>query len=265
MSMDVIIKYNIQHKRLFAMSRYPKRKLRLKIPAILLVLTALCFQAGNAYTQDTLSDSLVKERILVIQEMLDHGEKGANRWWYGWLVGYSAATLAQGAVAITSDNLPTRQDMALGAFTTLLGAAGQAFTPRTPGYAPDRLREIPGGTPEANLEKLQEAERLLEESALREKSGRSWKTHAINGAVNVGCGFIVWFGFNRTFPEGLGNVALNTTICEAQIFTQPTRAIRDYADYCQRYKPGQSLSYDSPRLTWFFTMVPGGVGMKMVF
>src|SRR5512145_1694248 len=151
------------------MNRYPKKKLRPKLMITLLVLIALAFQTGITEAQDPLPDSLVTERIQVIQEMLDHGKGGANRWWYGWLVGYSAATLAQGAAVITSDKLATRQDMALGAVTTLLGAAGQAFTPRTPGYAPERLRELPGGTPEANREKLQEAERLLRESALREK------------------------------------------------------------------------------------------------
>jgi hypothetical protein len=228
-------------------------------------LLVLCYRVSITTAQDALPDTLVRERIQVIQEMLDHGKKNADLWWYGWLVGYGTATLAQGAVVILSDNLATRQDMALGAITTLLGAAGQVIAPMTPGYAPDRLKELPEGNPEENYKKLLEAERLLEESALREKNGRSWKTHVVDGAVNISCGFIVWFGFKRTFAEGVVNVAINTAICEAQIFTQPKRAIKDYNDYCQQYKPGQNLSFNPPRVNWFFTMVPGGIGIKMVF
>jgi hypothetical protein len=215
--------------------------------------------------QEIIPDSLVKVRIQVIQQKLDQGKKKANIWWYGWIAGYGSATLAQGAVCLTSDRLATRQDMALGALTTLLGMGGQIISPMVSGYAPDRLREIPEGSPGQNLIKLQEAEKLLEASAKREKEGRSWKIHVLDGTVNVACGFVVWFGFKRTFPEGLANVALNTAICEAQIFTQPTRAIRDYNDYCRQYKTEQNLSLRESQITWSFAMMPGGVGIRVVF
>jgi len=87
----------------------------------------------------------------------------------------------------------------------------------------------------------------------------------MDGAVNVACGFIVWLGFNRTFTEGLINVAMNTAICEAQIFTQPTRAIRDYNEYCRQYKTGYNPSLREPPITWSFTMMPGGVGVRLRF
>jgi len=231
------------------------------IPLILILL----YQSSAARAQPSLTDSLVKERIGVIQDMLDQGKRNANRWWYGWLVGYSAATAVQGTVALLSDKLPTRQDMVLGAFTTLLGAAGQVIAPMTPGSAPDKLRELPEGTPEESMMKLQEAEKLLAACAQREINGRSWKTHVVDGLVNVSCGVIVWFGFKRTFVAGLENTAINTAICEAQIFTQPVRAIRDYKQYCQKYKPGESVDLNEPSITWSFTLVPGGIGVRLAF
>jgi hypothetical protein len=243
------------------LKRTRNRKFIKAIPFILV----LWFYVNTTKAQDILPDSLVRERIQSIQKMLDHGMKNANRWWYGWLVGYSTATVAQGAAVILSDNKATRQDMALGAITTLLGAAGQVIAPMIPGYAPDRLNELPEGTPEERRRKLQEAEKLLEESALREKDGRSWKTHVLDAAVNISGGFIVWFGFKRTFLDGVENVALNTAICETQIFTQPTRAIKDYNYYCQTINQNQNLCFDSPRVTWFFIVIPGGVGIKMIF
>jgi hypothetical protein len=186
--------------------------------------------------QAMLPDSLVKERIQVIQRTLDGGKRNANLWWYGWLAAYGAAAVTQGAIWIASDKLATRQDMALGVLTGLLGMGGQIISPMVPGYAPGRLENIPGGTPEENARKLREAEKLLEESAKREKEGRSWKVHALDGAVNLGCGFIMWFGYKRTFLEGIENVALNQAVCEIQIFTQPTRAIKEYKTYCRKYK-----------------------------
>ena len=228
-------------------------------------LLVLFYQVSIAKTQDSIPDSLVRERIQVIQNMLDQGKKNANAWWYGWLVGYGTATLAQGAVCLFGDKLATRQDMALGAITTLLGMGGQIISPMVPGYAPGKLEEIPEGTPEENLRKLQEAEKLLGECAIREKEGRSWKIHALDGAVNISCGFIVWFGFKRSFLAGIENVALNTAICEAQIFTQPTRAIKDYDYYCQKYNTGQNLAGHRPPVTWSFTMVPGGIGLRLMF
>jgi len=240
-------------------------KILSKPAGIVLLLISLFIHCSPITAQETVPDSMVRERIRVIQEMLDNGKRNANIWWYGWLVGYGSATAVQGVVAVTSDNLATRQDMALGALTTLLGMGGQIISPMVPGYGPGKLEVLPEGTPEENIMKLSEAEKWLEESAKREKEGRSWKIHALDGAVNIGCGFIVWFGFKRTWLDGLANVALNTAICEAQIFTQPTRAIKDHNAYCRQYKTGQDLSLCEPKVTWSFTMVPGGVGIRIVF
>jgi len=222
-------------------------------------------QSNALLAQDFMPDSMIRERIQLIQHMLDQGKTKANIWWYGWLAGYGAATIVQGGIALANDKLATRQDMALGAVTTLLGMGGQIIAPMVPGKVPDKLRDMPEGNREDLINKLEEAEKLLEKSAMREKDGRSWKTHTLDGAVNVACGFVVWFGFKRTFLDGLENVALNTAICEAQIFTQPMRAVKDYRTYCRQFKPDRQLSLKEPRVTWSFTMVPGGLGIRLSF
>lgn len=241
------------------------KNIDIKFIRVTTLLLVFCYEFIRVTAQDVLPDSLVRERIQVIQNMLKEGKKGANLWWYGWFIGYNAATLAQGAVVISSDKLATRQDWTLGAISTVLGAAGLLIAPMTPGYSTNSLEEMPEGTPEECLLKLQEAEKLLENCALREKSGRSWKTHTLDGAVNIGCGAVMWFGFKRNFIQGISNIAMNTAICETQIFTQPTRAIRDYNSYCQKYKPLDIKAYAPPLVNWYFTMVPGGLGIKMVF
>lgn len=215
--------------------------------------------------QSGLPDEQVSERIEYIKNVLDEGKPGANLWWNGWLAGYSAATVVQGVVFVSSDELATRQDMATGAATTLLGAVGQLITPMVPGHASVLLDQIPENTPEERLKKLNNAEELLKASALREKSGRSWQMHAVSGVVNLSSGLITWLGFKRSVWAGVSNFALNTVITEAQIWTQPTRAMKDYENYCNKYYPGMTPYSSRNGTGWFVTVYPGGLNMKVVF
>lgn len=95
---------------------------------IFLAFIFIC-QSVNISAQVEIPDSVITERLQLIEKMLNQGKPGANCWWYGWLAGYSAATIGQGVVCISSNDKVTKQDMALGAVTTLLGATGQLLTP----------------------------------------------------------------------------------------------------------------------------------------
>lgn len=230
------------------------------------ILSLILFiQFFQLSAQNEPSDSLVKDQIDYIQKMLNQGKPDAKLWWNGWLYGYSAATVGQGIVFLTTDKLKTRQDMLLGAATTILGAAGQLLTPMVPGYAPARLALLPEDTPEERILKLKKARELFAASAKREKDGRSWKMHAASGAINLSSGLITWLGFKRTVWAGLGNFALNTAITEAQIWTQPTRAIKDYKNYCERYKSGLACTVYKTRPSLFVNAYPGGLAIRLVF
>jgi hypothetical protein len=215
--------------------------------------------------QDTLSDSQIQERLKTIHSSLEQGQPNADRWWTGWLIGYSAATLAQGAIGLTSNDQDLREDMALGAATTFLGALGQIAAPAVLRAAPDRISDMPESTPAERKAKLSEAERVFRESAFRERDGRSWKNHAITGAVNLGSGLVVWLGFKRSIEEGLINFALNTVVTEVQIWTQPTRAIRDYDRYMEKYGSEYKAGCREPETTWSVNITPGGVGISLNF
>jgi len=223
------------------------------------------FQFSQLSAQNETPDSLVKERVNYIQNMLDQGKPGAKLWWNGWLYGYSAATVVQGAVFLSSDQLKTRQDMALGAATTLVGAVGQLIMPMTPAKAPGKLAIIAGDTPEERIYKLNKAEELFEASATREKEGRSWKMHAASSAINLSSGLITWLGFDRTIQSGLINFAINEAITEAQIWTQPTRAIKDYATYCEKYKNGLPSAMYKPKSHLYVNAFYGGLALRFVF
>jgi hypothetical protein len=202
--------------------------------------------------QDAISDSIINERLQDIHKLLDQDRKKAQYWWYGWLAGYSVATVGQGIVYFSSENKSTKQDMVLGSATTFLGAIGQLLTPIV-SVSPEQCKE------------LYNSEELLKELALREKEGRSWKVHAITGAVNIGSGLITWLGFKRSFWNGVENFALNTVITETQIWTQPTRAIKDYKNYCNKYNSGSDRNILKPEKEWLVRVYPGGIIIELNF
>ncbi|MDM8003527.1 MAG: hypothetical protein QUS66_11595 [Bacteroidota bacterium] len=187
----------------------------------------------------------------------------AERWWYGWLAGYSAATAGQGIVYLTSDNKTLRQDMVLGAATTFLGAMGQLITPVLPENSDyPSYRDYTSGQKQLSED---QAAQLLKALAAREKEGRSWKTHAISGAVNLGSGLITWLGYKRTFMDGLENFALNTVITEAQIWTQPMKAARDYEKLTREAGPGGEPMTSRREGEWSWSIYPGGFYVRYVF
>lgn len=215
--------------------------------------------------QNEVPDSVVTKRIQYIQNTLEHDRLNTQRWWYGWLGAYSAATIGQGAVYFSSNVKSTRQDMALGAATTLLGAVGQFVSPVILGKETEKLNSFMSNTMDERQNKLAAAEQLLKECGTREKLARSWKYHAMTGAVNVGGGLITWLGFNRNIGAGLGYFALNTVITEAQIWTQPTLAKRAYKKHRQKYLQNENDLAEVSGVNWYVGAYPGGLGFKVVF
>lgn len=212
-----------------------------------------------------ISDTEVTERLNMVCKMLDRNEKGAETWWYGWLIFYGSATIGQGAVASLTGDDKFREDMILGAGTTLFGAAGQLITPVKSGYDA-RLFERIGQMPkELRREKLKQAEEMLKTQAAKAKRGKSWQTHAMSGVVNLSSGLITWIGFHRSVWAGIENFALNTVITEFQIWSQPTRAMKNYSQYCSKYG---LTGYQKPKELDFACcahVIPGGIGIEICF
>jgi|WetSurMetagenome_2_1015567.scaffolds.fasta_scaffold01580_5 hypothetical protein len=217
------------------------------LPMIFII--ALSFHLLPLDCQTTKPDSISSDRPGEIQKALERDRSDAQFWWYGWLGAYSAATIGQGTVYFTSETRPLRQDMALGSVTTLLGALGQIVTPLIKN--------------EKNINQYNQ-ESLFSDLAERETAGRSWKVHAVTGVVNIGSGLITWLGFKRTFRDGVENFLLNTAITEAQIWTQPVRAARDYEKYYGE-NLNQEKAFKSLRAECFFGFYPGGVSINIRF
>src|SRR5574344_2511604 len=186
------------------------------------------FQIPQTFAQSGVSDSILSEQIQFIEKSLKQDEQKTRLWWNSWLIGYSAATVGQGVVYFASNDKSFREDMGLGAATTLLGAANEFLSPLMPRKDYNRLALLSSNSRDEKELKLQVAEELLKEHARCEKVARNWQAHALSTAVNVGSGVITWVGFKRNVWAGLGNFAINEVSTEAQIWTQPRRAKSAY-------------------------------------
>jgi hypothetical protein len=222
--------------------------------AILLLLTT---QLAAQEARD-LGDAAVTNRLAYIQNSLDGGQKAADLWWYGWLVGYGAATAGQLAVYSRSDDEKQRQDMLVGAVTTALGAGGVLIFPVEAGGFAARLRAMPGDTLEARRVKLASAEGYLRKAAAQEELGRSFQTQAIATAVNLAAGLTIWLHYNRPAKDGLITFAIGQIISEVQIFSQPMRAVRDLREYQQRTDFDHVSASGAGHRTWYVSVAPAG-------
>lgn len=231
------------------------------------ILLAMLAGVSHAVAQPavTMSDAEVSGRLAYIQRALDGGEHAANLWWYGWMGGYSAATVAQLAAWGNSHAEKQRQDMLVGLATTELGAIGTVLFPLHAGPFAARLRSVPADTPEARRAKLATAESYLRKAAAQESLGRSWQAHALAGVVNLAAGVVIWKHYHRSASDGFLTFAVGQLISEAQIFTQPTMAVHDLRDYERRTDFGQPAAGGTGGRPWYFGATPGGVVVGVRF
>jgi len=228
-----------------------------------LFLSLPFFSTVNAQTE--IPDSLLSERVKTIKNTIETDHHKTQGWWYTWLATYSAATIVQGAIYFESDQKGLKQDMALGAATTLLGAAGQFISPFKPNKEFSNFSLLPENSTEEQLKKLAKAEDLLKEWSKLEREALTWQNHILCTSVNIGGGLITWIGFKRSVWDGILNFAMNTIVTEAQIWTQPKFAMRNYKKYCQKYLT-EEIGYSAkPEMNWYIEARPCGLGLKVVF
>lgn len=120
--------------------------------------------------------------------------------------------------------------------TTLLGTDFQLITPLNTGKDAQYIAQLPESNTQELFDKYRIAEELFKINAEKEKIGRSWQLHALNKIVNHGSGLITWLTFERSVWDGVSNFLLNSVVTETQIWTQPTRLMRDYHNYNHKYK-----------------------------
>lgn len=249
---------------------------RLSLTAVILFFVSVSYGADTVVVlnisdaemtrlEDSLTDQRLTENLNYLEKTLHFNERNAGNWWKTWTILYGVATVGQGAVAVVTNDKSTRQDMIVGAGTTLLGMASQLITPVNTGFraiGPDSVAKL--SAPEKSALLLQD-EALLKKQADIAQAGKGWQVHALSGAVNLASGLITWIGFKRSFGEGVLNFALNTVVTEVQIWTQPMRAKKQYKKILwDLHEEGyRSNPYRSPE--WYGQVSPASCSFGLRF
>jgi hypothetical protein len=169
-------------------------------------------------------------RLIFLSERLQAGQTAARAWYWTWTAIYGAASIGQAIAFFASTDLRGQVNWATGTATTLLGLLLMLITDFPAEYATRELGRLPDGTPEQRRAKLKRAEELLEGAATAEEDGRAWYIHLGGAAVSLAGGLILWIAYGF-LVDGIINTVVGFAITEVQIWTQPTRAIKDWADY----------------------------------
>lgn len=208
---------------------------------------AMLLQCKTAYADEQTSPDPVIAK-------LQAGTSSAQAWWWGWAGGYAAMTIGQGAVALVTSDSDLRINMLVGASSSFLGFGFVLLTDFPARYAVSELDQMPDETEQARATKHQRARELLCASAQAENDGRSWIIHVLGITVAAAQGLILWLAFDLPV-DGAINAAVSLLISEAQIWTQPTRAIADW----------QATSSEDTELHLAIVPNPGGVGLALTF
>jgi hypothetical protein len=252
---------------------------RLTAVIVLALLVGLASAEAARAQEASLSDEQVRERLGFISASLTVGQPRARRWWYGWMGAYSAGAATMGILAATNwnsgpidivDGLPGNrefaQDMLVGGATFALGVVGLVMDPFTPATAAKKLQALPEASAAERLAKLRRAEELLRECARRERSGRGLVTHLLNAGVNAAAGVVTVAAFDRPFGDGLLTFALGEAVSLLNIFTQPTRAIRDLKAYESGLTGAAGCPLPGPKgRLWSLGVWPGGLSFRLQF
>jgi len=246
-----------------------KKKI-ISIVGLLTFITVVTATSGLYAQGKTPGDGEVRERLTYIDSALKEGQFNANLWYWGWLGGYSTVAATQLTLFFAKPDLMSdtrahgKQDNMTGFITGILGVVGLAIDPMVPGYAHSRFRDMPENTPEERATKLKQAEYWLKKSSKRERDGRGWLNHVLNFAVNFTAGMVIWQGFNRPWTDFFITFGPGFLVGEAQIFSQPWRAMDDWEAYQRKYMMASMPRRDTTQ-GWYMAAFPGGFVVGMYF
>ena len=222
-------------------------------------IVLICALPARADQKPRLSEEDMGRRLAFIEERLNEGRNSARYWQYGWSGFFTASAAFQGYKAIESNDGDNQLNYAVGAVKSAAGLTLMLLRPlpAVKGAAP--LQDMPADTSYQKEARLKAARDLLHTNARRARERKSWKRHLMGIAVNlVGSAVIASFGdAEDAVVSGLTGIAIN----QANIWSQPWRAIEDLADY-EREFPAVPETNEA---AWRLTPMKGGIGITIPF
>jgi hypothetical protein len=226
---------------------------------MVVTILLMCALPAQADRQSRLSDEDMERRLAFIEERLNEGRNRARYWQYGWSGFFAASAAFQGYKVIESDDGDNELNYAVGAVKSAAGLTLMLLRPLPAVKGAASLNGMPANKPDQQEARIRAAEDLLSTNAGRAQERKSWSRHLMGIAVNlIGSAVIASFGdTDDAVISGLTGIAIN----QANIWSQPSRAIDDLADY-QREFPAVPETNEA---AWRLTPMRGGIGITIPF
>ena len=216
------------------------------------LILLMCALPAQADQKPPLSEADMERRMAFIEERLNEGRTHARYWQYGWSGFFAASAAFQGYKAIESDSSDNEVNHAVGAVKSAAGLTLMLLRPIPAAKGAAPLQDMPATTRDQKEARLEAARDMLNTNARRARARKSWTRHLTGIAVNlIGSAVIASIGdTDDAVISGLTGIAIN----QANIWSQPSRAIDDLADY-QKAFPAVSETND---VSWQLTPIAGG-------
>lgn len=225
---------------------------------MLLMLTVMILVAYSATL--TLAADISTEdyqlRTEFLESGLDENQRHARYWQNGWSTFYTVSAVAQAALWIDADNNDDSINYGIGSLKSAAALADMLLRPHPGRHGAELVRSLPEATPEQRHERLGYAEMVLRDSATRAASRRTWQPHLKVIGVNLIAGALI-AGFGDE-GDALTSTALGIAIGEAQIWTQPTRYVKDWEKY--QVVKADCFGQSTPR--WQLVPIVGGIAIR---
>jgi hypothetical protein len=228
---------------------------RLLIIAVLLMIPG----ASPAGQTPSLSEEEIDQRLAFIEQRLNAGKSGAQRWQYGWTGLFAANAAIQGYMAIKSNNGDNQVSYTVDALKSAGALAILLLRPLPAVDGAEPLEARPPETLEQKNTRLQAAQNLLQANAERARERTSWSRHLLAiGFHLVGSTAILALG---DVQDAVKSNITGIAVSQAHIWSQPWRAIDDLKAYEEQFPTSPAAV---PR-SWELSPIPGGLGITIHF
>ena len=226
---------------------------------VVVTLFLVCAFPAAGGQQTPLSEEEMERRLAFISERLNEGRTTARYWQYGWSSFYAASAAVQGVKAIEPNDGDDDVYYTVGAVKSAAALALMLLKPLPAVEGATYLHDMPTATPEQKEARFKAAEDRLHNNARRAEARTSWTRHLTVVAVNlIGSAVIAVFGDGEdAVVSGLTGIALG----EANIWSQPSRAIDDLADYEKEFPAPQAAN----DMDWELTPIDKGLCVTFRF
>jgi hypothetical protein len=229
------------------------------IVAAVMAASFLLTSVATSFAQSCDPDT--EARLEFIESRLDEGQKYEQWWWRSWLAVYSI-----GFVYKTVEGATTRDgsNAAADYFTagkSALGILDLTLRPHVGRHGAAPMRAIPKTTAQYCAERLALAEKSMQQASDQSHMRWSWKRHLSSLVLNLGVAVAIDEGFG---DEGTAwrDFGVSEASAELSIWTHPTRAYDDYADYRSKFDRIPAAMAPS---TLRFAASPRGLGLVWKF